>query len=567
MGDASPQQPPVHIQANAALHRSGWNANKHDVLLVVATLITALSYQLGTNIPGGYWQDDNAGHLAGDPIMRDKHRRRYWLFMAASWTGFGSSMLMTLCLLTRVPVASRRIRWPFVVAYSSLVLTFITSQPRTSLLMDIGIWVGVLVILYLGTKLCHRDNLCCLKSYQKIEFWHKFLRQMSYSEKHDMEKKKQASPEALQANANGGWSDNDHDVLLVIATLITALSYQLGTNIPGGFWQDDNAGHIAGDPIMRDKHRKRYWLFMAGSWTGFGSSMLMTLCLLTKVPVESRRVRLSFVVSYSSLVLTFVTSQPRTSLLMDIGIWVGVLVFLYVGSKHCHKTRLCCITCQKYSLVMKPTRAIYESFELERIEIRAFAVHNSKEMSECAKQCCGEISIKIDGDSPAKRSRYTGWEGNDKNILLVVATLITTLLYQLGTNIPGGFWQADDSQNGYQAGDPVMRDKHKKRYWLFMSSSWIGFGSSMLLTLCLLTGVPANSRRIKSLFIVSYSSLVLSFITSQAGTFLVMDFGIWIGVLFFLWAVVKWSGLECWKHPKKFFKSLCNTNDCNSGNQ
>ncbi|XP_072959172.1 uncharacterized protein [Typha angustifolia] len=558
MGDASPQQSSVHIQANAAVHRSGWNANKHDVLLVVATLITALSYQLGTNIPGGYWQDDNAGHLAGDPIMRDKHRRRYWLFMAASWTGFGSSMLMTLCLLTRVPVASRRIRWPFVVAYSSLVLTFITSQPRTSLLMDIGIWVGVLVILYLGTKLCHRDNLCCtsflftpltktsncLETGSKLQ--HKFLRQMSNSEKHDMEKEEQASPEALQANANGGWSDNNHDVLLVVATLITALSYQLGTNIPGGFWQDNHAGHIAGDPIMRDRDRKRYWLFMAASWTGFGSSMLMTLCLLAKVPVESRRVRLSFVVSYSSLVLTFVTSQPRTSLLMDIGIWVGVLVFLYIGSKHCHKTPLCCITCQKYHSKNKK---------------------RNEEMSECAKQCCGEISIKIDGDSPAKRSRYTGWEGNDKNTLLVVATLITTLLYQLGTNIPGGFWQADDSQNGYQAGDPVMRDKHKKRYWLFMSSSWIGFGSSMLLTLCLLTGVPANSRRIKSLFIVSYSSLVLSFITSQAGTFLVMDFGIWIGVLFFLWAVVKWSGLDCWKHPKKFFESLCITNNCASGNQ
>jgi len=57
------------------------------------------------------------------------------------------------------------------------------------------------------------------------------------------------------------------------------------------------------------------------------------------------------------------------------------------------------------------------------------------------------------------------WAGNDANTLLVVATLITTLTYQLGTSIPGGYWQQDTPASGgkvvYRAGDPIMRDLHR----------------------------------------------------------------------------------------------------------
>jgi hypothetical protein len=66
------------------------------------------------------------------------HACRYWLFMAASWVGFAGSMLMTLNLLVRMPVNSRHMRWPFAVAYSSLVLTFIVSQSRSYLSCSSG---------------------------------------------------------------------------------------------------------------------------------------------------------------------------------------------------------------------------------------------------------------------------------------------------------------------------------------------------------------------------------------------------------------------------------------------
>lgn len=173
-----PPLPPVHDRPAINQQHLGaqgpntWVGNDANTLLVVATLITTLTYQLGTNIPGGYWQDTKMQdgrelYRAGDPIMRDLHRPRYWMFMGASWVGFASSMVMTLSLLVRMSVDSRHVRWSFVVAYSSLVLTFIVSQPKTHLSIDILVWAAVLVFLWLivSVRPEHRTRivhvLCC----------------------------------------------------------------------------------------------------------------------------------------------------------------------------------------------------------------------------------------------------------------------------------------------------------------------------------------------------------------------------------------------------------------------
>ncbi|XP_062213495.1 uncharacterized protein LOC133914401 [Phragmites australis] len=168
--------PPPHGQAavNQQHPPNNWADNDANTLLVVATLITTLTYQLGSNVPGGYWQDTQLSadgktelHRTGDPVMRDLHRPRYWVFMAASWMGFAGSMLMTLSLLVRMPVISRQVRWSFAVAYASLVLTFIVSQSGTHLSLDILVWAVVVAFLWLMTSVRpeHRARivgcLCC----------------------------------------------------------------------------------------------------------------------------------------------------------------------------------------------------------------------------------------------------------------------------------------------------------------------------------------------------------------------------------------------------------------------
>ncbi|RLN41872.1 uncharacterized protein C2845_PM01G09710 [Panicum miliaceum] len=151
----------------------------HDpsALLVGATLITMLAFLLGTFIPGGYWQQDTPAwsggrrvvYRAGDPVMRDLHRPRYWVFRAASWVGVASSMVLTLSLLVRMAASSRHVRWSFVVAYSSLLLTFAVSQTKTHLSLDIIAWLAVLAVSWLITSTSTRGEnrarimklLCC----------------------------------------------------------------------------------------------------------------------------------------------------------------------------------------------------------------------------------------------------------------------------------------------------------------------------------------------------------------------------------------------------------------------
>ncbi|GJN30930.1 hypothetical protein PR202_gb19277 [Eleusine coracana subsp. coracana] len=172
---AQQQGHPAATQQLGGRAANSWVGNDSNTLLVVATLITTLTYQLGTSIPGGYWQQDvprsakdsTVKYHAGDPIMRDLHRSRYWVFMAASWVGFASSMVMTLSLLVRMATDSRHVRWSFAVAYSSLVLTFVVSQPRTHLSLDILIWAGVVAFLWVTVSLRPErrvrviQELCC----------------------------------------------------------------------------------------------------------------------------------------------------------------------------------------------------------------------------------------------------------------------------------------------------------------------------------------------------------------------------------------------------------------------
>jgi hypothetical protein len=75
--------------------------------------------------------------------------------------------------------------------------------------------------------------------------------------------------------------------------------------------------------------------------------MVMTLSLLVRMSVDSRHVRWSFVVAYSSLVLTFIVSQRKTHLSIDILVWAGVLGFLWliVSVRPEHRTRIAHVLC------------------------------------------------------------------------------------------------------------------------------------------------------------------------------------------------------------------------------
>jgi len=72
-----------------------------------------------------------------------------------------------------------------------------------------------------------------------------------------------------------------------------------------------------------------------------------------------------------------------------------------------------------------------------------------------------------------------------KKYLLLLATLVATVTYAAGLNLPGGSWQ-DDTPGGQVAGDSILRDTNYRRYIVFYCFNAISFAASLVVGLLLL---------------------------------------------------------------------------------
>uniref|UniRef100_A0A0E0E0U4 PGG domain-containing protein n=1 Tax=Oryza meridionalis TaxID=40149 RepID=A0A0E0E0U4_9ORYZ len=67
-------------------------------LLLLATMVATVTYTAGFNPPGGVWQETEAGHLAGDSIIRDTHYPRYIMFFYCNAAAFALSIVVIVLI-------------------------------------------------------------------------------------------------------------------------------------------------------------------------------------------------------------------------------------------------------------------------------------------------------------------------------------------------------------------------------------------------------------------------------------------------------------------------------------
>ncbi|KAH9665118.1 ANK REP REGION domain-containing protein [Citrus sinensis] len=140
--------------------------------------------------------------------------------------------------------------------------------------------------------------------------------------------------------------------------------------------------------------------------------------------------------------------------------------------------------------------------------------------------------FKFDSD------RYEKTRGN----LMVVATLIATMSFQVAVNPPGGFWQADTkADQGCPSGQPICKAgtavqayKTTNDYRIFIACSTVSFSASMGIMLLLISGVPLKNK-------VSVGILIL---------------GMFISVFFAAATYMMSIGFVKAPHDKSFFDSL-----------
>ncbi|KVH93542.1 Ankyrin repeat-containing protein [Cynara cardunculus var. scolymus] len=98
---------------------------------------------------------------------------------------------------------------------------------------------------------------------------------------------------------------------------------------------------------------------------------------------------------------------------------------------------------------------------------------------------------------PISQKNREDWLDKKGNVLMVVASFIATMAFQVGTNPPSGVWQEDklDAIPPEYAGYAVMANNHPVLHHIFLISNTVGFVSTLSIILLLISGLPFLKHR------------------------------------------------------------------------
>ncbi|KAI4356600.1 hypothetical protein L6164_000611 [Bauhinia variegata] len=77
-------------------------ADTRSILLIIFTLIAAITFQAGVNPPGGVWQDNDNGRIAGRAIYASQ-KQAYYVFLIFNTLAFSNSIMVILSLTHKFP--------------------------------------------------------------------------------------------------------------------------------------------------------------------------------------------------------------------------------------------------------------------------------------------------------------------------------------------------------------------------------------------------------------------------------------------------------------------------------
>ncbi|KAM0911054.1 hypothetical protein ACQ4PT_013766 [Festuca glaucescens] len=401
-----------------------------SLVLLLATLAATITYTAGLNPPGGLWQDNGDGHMAGDPILLTTDTRRYRIFFYCNSVAFVASLVAIVLVQTERLVKHHVLEVAMILDLFGLIGAYAAGSCRdvnhSIYAMALAGAVLVYVVIHvIFLTLDHKD------------------------------KKDDAKDRLLEKRRKR---------LLLFAILAATITYQAGLTPPGGFLlQDDELGHHAGDPVLLYNYPRRYNAFFYCNSVSFMLSISLILLLvnpnLYRPAIRSNALSVCTAVGLFCLMGAYAAGSTQ-HLKTSIYIFVLVAVVLFVAA----------------GLLL-----VFLMKEINGNDNSA-AVPPMEQDEEQKKK---EADERKEGEKERKKHMR-------RKYLMLLGILVASVAYQAGLEPPGGAWQS--SGNGYEAGNPVMHDNRRPRYLVFFYSNSVSFMVSIVVIIMLLPHWLPNKK-------------------------------------------------------------------------
>jgi len=126
-------------------HQGNWIEETRGTLMIVATVITTMTFQVGISPPGGVWQQDmkkDAIHCtrdlkceAGRAVLAYSYPDVYRYFLSVNSFSFFASVCVLLLIISGFPLTSKFIIWFFTLFMAGSVASMASSYLRAVVLV------------------------------------------------------------------------------------------------------------------------------------------------------------------------------------------------------------------------------------------------------------------------------------------------------------------------------------------------------------------------------------------------------------------------------------------------
>ncbi|KAJ1279732.1 hypothetical protein BS78_04G177900 [Paspalum vaginatum] len=414
------------------------------VLMLLGTFAVSVTYVAGLSAPGGFWDHPEGAHRPGDAVLKGgRHDKRLKAFFVLNTTAFVASLLVIVILLEKKLCFSRSVRSAELYGFIAVMLIGLVGaySAGSCRQIDTTIYVNSLIGAVVAFVLLQAAIInFCQDAIEKSCLWQQLGRISVKVKGLCLGKEEQQDTQDQNTTGNDQQSqvqlEKARSLVLLLATLAAAITYQAGLNPPGGLWQSDGdrGGHdryMAGDPVLLTMSPRRYKAFY------YCNSVALVASLVAIVLV-----RMETLHHHNAL---------EAAMILDL---FGLIGAYAAGSCRDVATSI-------YAMALAGTVLVYVV-----IHVVFFTLDHSGSKE------------RGDGDDEELVEKR-------RKRLLLFAILAATITYQAGLTPPSGFLAKDDPDTENLAGDPVLLNNYPRRYTAFFYCNSVSFMLSIALIILL----------------------------------------------------------------------------------